>query len=431
MRRALVLLAALIAVLPGAPAVAGDSPPPVVLVGAVAPLSPSAAWVEVSTSAGYGSFCYGSSAPPPPCFHASTTLYAVSSSGRSWKPLLHVSSRPFVAQNGLPTTWMQPHAGRYGYFLAWAPGPNGMLTRDALYRTPDGGRSWTRLPLPFKLGYVSPTDVAVSGSAIWVLAHLGAAMGSEEVVVYRSLDAGSHWRRVTCTAGISNPGPGGCVSPSGIAFGGHKDTIAFLDSHTGFIDNNNFSGVPFLHVTRDGGVHWSMQQLPLPRGVSRANGAEPYMTLGQAHTFGPTVVIPAWGSICHSGRPNTKSSTVCRNVLYALVSHDAGRTWPVPAAFPLAPRDSTQQAVWDIVGPRLWYVATPVSLWVTRDAGAHWTSLRVRIPSGRRLLSLELTGPNAGWAVAGRFNPSDGVVSATTLVRTDDGGRTWSIAPRP
>jgi photosystem II stability/assembly factor-like uncharacterized protein len=413
----------------------GSGPSRLTLIGNLAFSSSTAGWVEVSTSAGYGRYCGEAAHPPRACNRASTSVYGTSDGGRTWKRLLRFTSRPFVGQNLLPTVWLQRRNGGYRFVLAWAPGAHGGLAQDTLYRTADGGATWARLSLPFKLGYVADTDVAVIGDRnLWVLAHLGAAGGSEPVSVYRTRDAGTHWTKVAGAAFGSDTGPGSCGLRSGISVGGHKDDIVFADTTTGFVANNNGLGVPFLLATHDGGTHWQMEKVPLPRGVPAPNpktSVFPYVTLHQARFFGKTGVLPVTGTICRGQRVNGHTNYECTDRFYALISRDGGRTWPVTRLFPAMSRKGLASLTWQIASEREWHATAGTNLWSTKDGGGHWTVVQMRVPHGFQILHLDFVARTHGWAIAGKPDVADGVAKATELVHTDDAGRTWSAISLP
>lgn len=420
---------AAIATLSPSPTGGSDDPTPVTLIGSVSPLSARAAWVEASTSAGYGQYCYRTPSEPPACFRASTSIYATSDAGLHWKRVLRFSGRPLLVQNELPSLWMRPTTGRYGYVLPWTSDAEGKPARAILYRTPDGGRSWTRLPLLATLGYVGETDVAAAGRQnLWVLVHQGAASGSEAISVFRTRDAGGHWTRVACAGFGSGSEPGGCRRPSGIGIGGHKDDIVFTRATTGYLVENVNSGVPILLRSRDGGAHWLTEPPPLPAGVppssARANGYT-YVTLSQPRFFGSAGLLPARASVCRARHSTSHASYSCSARLYALVSHDGGRTWPVTRPFPTMSRRVVDTITWQFVSARVWYAAAGTRLWSTRDAGNHWTVGSVRVPDNLQILGPDFGSATAGWALAARIDAYDGIASETDLLHTNDSGRTW------
>ncbi len=180
-------------------------PPVVTLLGNISFLAPNVGWVEESSSAGYSLFCYQVASPEPAaCHRTTTTIYVTGDGGRAWRRVLRIASGPSIGLNTLPTAWLRAFDARHVSVLAPAASP-----RALLYRTADGGTTWTARPLPTRLVYpaVIDADVASMGrNDLWVLERLGATMGSEAVRLDRSRDAGDHWAEAACVAFDSPPG---------------------------------------------------------------------------------------------------------------------------------------------------------------------------------------------------------------------------------
>jgi photosystem II stability/assembly factor-like uncharacterized protein len=130
----------------------------------------------------------------------------------------------------------------------WIAGTPTGDSQNWLYRTVDGGRHWTPVPIPLPPGFRGVTDVEapfVFGRQRGVLVvGLHAASGLEVMVDHTS-DGGVTWR----------PGP---VRKTRIDVG--TLDAAFINSDDGWVAG---SGDSHLYVTRDGGLTW--QILPLPR----------------------------------------------------------------------------------------------------------------------------------------------------------------------
>ena len=388
-------------------------------------LSPNKGWVEVSSSAGYSLFCYQTAQPPAACSQATTSIDATDDGGHTWRRLLRFTSKPFIGPNAVPTAWMHLFDARHALVLPLAVQPHAML-----YCTADGGATWVALPLPRRLTSVTLTDVAfVSQRNLWLLDHLGVAAGSEAVRVYRTQDAGRHWSLVACTA-FPNSLPGsGCPLRSGLGLGGHKDNIVFASPATGFLADNNNSGIPFLYVTHDGGVHWRPESPGLPRGVPAPNsktGVYPYAEFQQPLFFGRFGILPTTVRVCR--RAHSPTGYVCTHGLYALLSRDGGRTWPLTRRFPLAPA-SPYRLAWQVMTATTWRALVGTRLWSTHDAGVHWTAIQTTLPRGYTPLAVQFVTPITGWAIVARIFQPDNLAQTTRLLRTDDGGVHWSVVP--
>jgi Photosynthesis system II assembly factor YCF48 len=65
-----------------------------------------------------------------------------------------------------------------------------------VWTTRDGGAHWTFAQLLSARGGLPVPDLACRGTSVWAVFHGGAAAGSEGYAVFRSRDAGRHWRAV-------------------------------------------------------------------------------------------------------------------------------------------------------------------------------------------------------------------------------------------
>jgi photosystem II stability/assembly factor-like uncharacterized protein len=277
-----------------------------------------------------------------------------------------------------------------------------------------------------------PNDIsAVDPRRLWLLRHEGAALGSESVSVFRSTNGGAGWQRVACTATqLPIPGAGACPFGSGLKFGGREDSLTFANASHGWITVNNTEGRPWLYVTSNGGAHWSIQRLPLPRGVlpaAPAAGRNVFVQYQRPVVFGQTVALPVAVTTCVQ---EAGPSTSCRSALYALLSFDAGRSWTGSRSIPS-----------DIMGPGAgplqlgsakdwWSVAVP-HLWVTNDAGLVWRSIGLFVPGDRKLLQFQFVSPEDGWALAGQVDPTEPYARNVVLLRTTDGGVIWTQVRLP
>jgi photosystem II stability/assembly factor-like uncharacterized protein len=340
------------------------------------------------------------------------------------------ASPPLVGFNYLPQVWL--HVFSPSSVLALSLSAGGTRNNFArVYRTFNGGRTWSSSPTPASETYnfIAPTDVAFAGPHhLWLLRHDGAAMGSEQVSVFKTGTAGAHWVRVACTAVPA--AEAGCRKSSGIQFGGHKDNIVFQSLTHGWITESDASGIPSLYVTNDGGYRWILTHPRLPRGVPAANVKTrtfPNAEYEQPIVFGSFVILPTLVTVCNTSKGR---GTTCRNTLYALLSFNGGRTWTASRHIPAAAND-TLSTPWQVMTARIWCSVAGSHLWVTHDAGRHWRSTPLHFPAGSKLLQIQFVSPTSGWAIAGHTNTDDSYARQTTLLRTTDAGRSWSLVSLP
>jgi photosystem II stability/assembly factor-like uncharacterized protein len=134
---------------------------------------------------------------------------------------------------------------------------------EPVYRTLDGGRSWQQLPtVPngCQLDFVDPLhgwcDV------------IGAAAGSETVSLYRTSDGGLTWTLASQT----EPYGLGASTPDGLPFGCDK-TITFTSSEVGWASSHCNGGSAYLYTSTDGGSKWhALPEVPLPAGAPVPEG---------------------------------------------------------------------------------------------------------------------------------------------------------------
>ena len=94
-----------------------------------------------------------------------------------------------------------------------------------LYRTSDGGLTWTVYPVPFGGGDLTFTDETHG----WMMAHLGSAAGSMGVSIYRTDDGGDTWTQVyTNDPNLANAG-------DSLPLGGIKSNLTPLDAGTAWV----------------------------------------------------------------------------------------------------------------------------------------------------------------------------------------------------
>jgi photosystem II stability/assembly factor-like uncharacterized protein len=274
-------------------------------------------------------------------------------SGRS-DPLANISEVQFVDR-------------RHGWVSA---------TNHSVYRTSDGGRTWTATRVPGG-GFIDFLD-----------RQHGYALGPDGL--FRTADGGRTWQFVSKH---SMHGP-----------------ITFLDRRTGFATVDLAATIigpyqgpefGFLYKTTDGGRTWSRYDI---RGSSR-------FVEQPIAAFGRQVVVAQNGPN-PAGGLNLAPATVYR-------SRDGGRSWhgtPVPAGVGVpAPLSAASPSVW------VW--ASRRNLFVTHNAGKTWHKIVLRnLFRTARISKVDFTSRRVGWAVV------YGLGADGTLLRTTDGGMHWAPA---
>lgn len=259
-------------------------------------------------------------------------LLITTDGGRSWQ------RQPGPAVETLEADGAQ--AFRVTYTGSGCPGP----CDRAIQVAPVGSTAW-RTVLG---GATGPSDnvssqIVVSGATVYlaIYGNLAAGAGTQQAIIYRSLDAGQSWQTLPdpCAA----QAPAGHVLTELAAAPG-----AFV---SGLCSPRGTSGV-YLVTSADRGSHWQpARRIPGPDH------------LGPLAAASPSRLAVASGATGGGGRYTAQ----------LLVSTDGGAHWTTPAA------DSQQinQSVPAWLGfetPQVGrWIGDPHSIWTTHDGGLHWT----------------------------------------------------------
>ncbi len=272
---------------------------------------------------------------------------------------------------------------------AWMVIAGSDFTSGTLFRTSDGGLTWSSTPVPFSGGSLKFLDP----SSGWVLAGMGAGAGSEGVAVFNTIDGGNAWTRVF----VDDPTVPGYTND--IPLVGDKSGLTFLDARHGWVAGEEpVNDLIYLYATTDGGRAWAPVSLSVPSGY----------TGGQENTD-PPVFFDGKEGVLPVGIFAATNATV----LY--LSHDGGVSWsastPVSYGRSYSITSPLQFFVWD-GGP---------TLHVSADAGATWTDVTTNVNFPDTLLTFQFVDATTGWALTGDATPH------YTFYKTTDGGATWNV----
>ncbi len=303
-------------------------------------------------------------------------LYISQDSGATWTPSANgivstdVSIRDIVSDPVAPTTI---------YVLA---GVDNNTARD-LYRSTDGGASWTALATNLDaLRIVPDPNTASTLYAVGFACH----------AVYKSIDAG-----MTFTASDSGTPTSGnsCYSGPILVSGSSNDTMIPLASSPGsFLLTVGGSGI---YKTQNAAQSWSFSS----QGISGWDGME-------------VAVDPKTPTTVYFGALN--SGGIYKSI-------DTGHTWsyisPAQAnAIAIDPFNSSHIVVASF-GPD----ASNTGLLESLDGGSTWTNVSSRLPSPPASTYVLILGVNF-------YSGKEGVIFVSTrgegMVRSTDGGQTYA-----
>jgi photosystem II stability/assembly factor-like uncharacterized protein len=178
--------------------------------------------------------------------------------GSTWKDITPPEPAPSSGNNKSAIGYFQDARNAwvtYAYTGFIVPTP------AVVWRTQDGGATW-QASHPLDLSGLSesfaPSDLYfVGGQAGWLLVHVGAGMNHDYVSLYRSQDGGITWTR------LIDPNNDGGIQIC------HKTAILFTDPSHGWLtgDCNSVAPGVFLFKSSDGGITWQFVDLPDPVGA--------------------------------------------------------------------------------------------------------------------------------------------------------------------
>ncbi len=280
------------------------------------------------------------------------------------------------------------------YFLndttAWLLVSGGSPTSGTLYHTTDGGSHWTSSAVPFGGGSMQFLD----SNNGWLMAGLGAAMSHMAVAIYRTSDGGATWSQVfTDEPNVPN-------TSDSLPFVGDKNGRSASDmDHAWVTGAEPVSDFIYVYATQDGGRTWSGQNLSLPTAFSGAmTNANPpqFFSNGEAvlpvgvYANNPALILyvshdkgQTWAAttpVTLNGRaslPDPQDFFVWDGGSSLFVSHDSGATWTtVTTNVNLTNNLSSFQFVNATSG---WAITMDASgnstLYQTTDGGATWNVL--------------------------------------------------------
>ena len=283
------------------------------------------------------------------------------------------------------------------------PGSGSPDLAVAIYRTTDGGRSWQHVgDAAPEQGWPASLDF-VDAAHGWLLMNLGSAAGSQGVAFYGTLDAGTTWSKLSeaDTSGLPGHLPLRCS----------KGVPVFLNSSTGWMQGTCAAGGgPFLFVTRDGGRTWSDVGITPPSGydrscmcgISNLRLSDPRFSVTRSGFF----LLDIYGA---DGARHE----------FVYTTNDGGASWWPGQMLP------ANCFTADFIAPGFGWTldAKNNTILQTGDGGQHWAIVGT-IPSSQGVVDFHFVNSAIGWAMGSE-------PAGDTLIKTTDGGKTWTTQLSP
>ena len=322
--------------------------------------------------------------------------------GHSWTDV----TPPPVARRGVAATDLVTMTARSSAD-AWIVAAGMVTSLEAantpgvgIFHTTDGGRSWTRSTVGHGTGAVT----VVTAQVAYYVEHDREVLGSDAETLWQTTDAGATWRFV------SGPGAG-----SGIPLACDKSDAGWRDPENGWIGGGcPFGGILF-DVTHDGGVHWAVQRFVVPPGVDAT---------GKGFSIDQPVFLTAKDGYADAIQVVPESTNpFYGSTSYLCATHDGGTTWTCSVAPPTAGLVEVVDTGYAVV------ILSDGTIESSRDDGRDWTAVGRPSPlSGRSDFVPQFLDRDTGFVLV--FPPGinvSGVVGASILYRTTDGGRTLKL----
>lgn len=333
---------------------------------------------------------------PQPTGDCTRALWRTTDGGRSWQGLgLPFRANPCDLDTGAP-----PDRDVRGLLFAspqlgWAYGPS-------LYRTNDGGMTWTELPQPQPI-----VSLTLAGTRLLaVVGHCQVEVGVCPWRFLTSADQGDSWQPAPSQPGLHGP----------------QVTVIWIDGRQGWLlswgDREPYRALPSgdrtpadaqLLRTQDGGQTWAPLPTPCRDATTLPDGV---LIDGASHVRLAVVDARHLWLLCGSGR------SAGQQPKWLVTSADGGQSWSAPRPAPWVGYVTVLSAPTDQLA---FLGLTRAGLARTRDGGQTWTgnqSLNVRDLGTPAVAFMDA---RHGWAIV----PDVGVA------RTDDGGDHWDIIGLP
>jgi photosystem II stability/assembly factor-like uncharacterized protein len=325
-------------------------------------------------------------------------LFLTQDGGRAWSPVGFPSATASPTPIASPAPTDAPvttSANAIAFFdvdhglLAGSRGSDGSSTDGVIWRTADGGTTWT---MAAQVPNAPFTSLAIGGGKAWAGVDCVGGTGPCDPGVWASTDGGSSWQRVTATP---------------------VDSLAFADRSHGWA---TWPGQPAtgdeggLLSTSDGGQTWTILPNPCAPGIGLS-------------------VAVAFPDASH-GWVGCTSNGASTNAKGIMATEDGGKTWTlhsavrIPGGGPSVGTISFADYMIGLAmrpeGSGIWWGGRGITERTT-DGGRTWSAT----PVG----DFDVRIPSAAWLADARnwfVILWDGDVGSQVLAKTGDGGETWN-----
>ncbi len=240
-------------------------------------------------------------------------------------------------------------------------------TSEGIVKTTDGCQTWTGAgpEVNFNLPEVDtgagtkygvPEVSFLDQKQGWMMLHYDAAMGSEAVWIFKTIDGGQTWEQVA-NSDPSEEGAGN--TPGSLPLAGIKTGVAFADPETGCLTGTYYGDGIYFYQTEDGGATWNWKDLAIPEGYAAEGGSA--TSYPPAFHEGRTGVLPV---IFHGDKPAI--------VLY--LTTDGGGNW-APEVLDGVDTDVASFSWVNFISADAGWTIIAGNLWKTMDGGQSWNQI--------------------------------------------------------
>jgi photosystem II stability/assembly factor-like uncharacterized protein len=316
-----------------------------------------------------------------------------------------------------------------------------MFVDGVLYHTQDGGNKWG--PLDFGLkrfraehySFINDRQGWVVGtlqsSAVKEKSPQSVSETSSQLVVLKTVDQGAHWIRQAAFPAAANQL--------------NSVSIQFLDANRGWLLTSNLDTMKGgLYTTVDGGNHWNQMGeirssrpapadmkfvgqvgwIPLDRGAGPIDGGLMVTRDGGAHfqTIGTDKGWSIHAVDLISAKQGWATGVSLNHTDYLIQTKDGGATWS--QVYPVLSPSKAISFVDDLHGYGLTSGLDELLFIETRDGGHTWRT-KSSMADSTGVYSLNFLDAQTGWLLTSGSNDKK-----SELRLTSDGGRTWEVIAR-